>query len=235
MKNSLFILMLFLLSCSPEKKEQGSAAEMAVPIVDEEFDSIRINNVTYKLDPITAAEFFSVKAERGEISDQELIDDSANVKRDGNKITFHLENGKDTMIVNDSSEEDLAYFSYEKDMKDIGYWLLFVSYYEGSSFLVISKADGAQTYMWGYPLVSPDKKHVLSASFDLEAAFCENGIQLFTLSDVRLTHNFDKEIPAWGPSDVRWKDNSSIYIEQSYRKETDPEFSKKYKRMKVIQ
>ena len=123
----LLIPILVLICCNSSKKLENKEIENG--------DTIIIAKVVFSLDSISEKEFKSANKQRNKEVDGELIDDTANVKRDSLKLIFHLRNGADSVLVNDTTEGWSNYIDYSfiESCKNIDYWLLGIGYYEGSN------------------------------------------------------------------------------------------------------
>jgi len=91
------------------------------------------------------------------------------------------------------------------------------SYYEAYGYILVHKATGEMTELYGMPVVSPDKKYILSFNQDLEAGFTFNGFQFFELKEKPIligTH----ELLTWGPDNVVWKDSNTLLVQQAFSK-----------------
>ncbi len=108
--------------------------------------------------------------------------DSKQVSRIGDSLIFKLGNGKKAYLVNDDSDDDnkFAKYKYYGKMRDLDYFVLQVFYYEGSSHLIIDSAFRRYNFILsGFPVMSPNKKNIISGSCDLEAQYIFNGIKIY--------------------------------------------------------
>lgn len=218
-KNLLVIstFCVLLISCgnnenkSPEPKDNDTTAVT-------QLDTLIINGLVYKLDSISEAEFNSAPVPLTfEETDNEWIDDSAHVQRlDSLTLQFHLGNGGDSLFVSDSAAVDDTYksFRYMGSYANIPYWLVGVSYWEGGGIFLLNKNDGHKIHVFGPPMFSPDKKYFISYSLDMYAGYINNGIELYEIKGGKVLEKWSKLVNDWGPDDVRWKNDSLIYIKQ---------------------
>jgi hypothetical protein len=205
---TFLIPVLILVSCNsynkPGNKEVGGR------------DTLMSGNTIYYLDSISEREFKTVNETNYKADDIEVIDDTTHVKRDSSKIIFHLSNGVDSVLVNDTTDDWSKYidYTYIESCKNMEYWLIGVTYYEGSEFLLVDRDDGNKVWIWGRPVFSPDNKYFVTYSYDLEAGYDPNGFQLYEIKDKKAILKWAKILEDWGPSDIRWKNDSTVYIEQ---------------------
>jgi hypothetical protein len=204
----LFIPILVLMGCTSNKKIDTKE------IING--DTLTIAKVVFNLDSISEREFKNADRQKFKETDSEEIEDTTNVKRDSLKLTFHLRNGADSVLINDTTEDwsGYIYYSYIESCNNIDYWLLGIDYYEGSQFLLLDREKGDKIWIWGKPVFSPDNKHFITYSCDLEAGYDPNGLELFEIDNKKAIHKWSKLIGDWGPSEIRWKNDSIIYIEQ---------------------
>jgi hypothetical protein len=197
-------------------------------------DSLLIDNKTYYLDSIGEFDFGDVLDFTVDYPDDETIDDTTNVTRDSINLVFKLRNGEQLVLANDTAEnsDGFVVYNYLESYNQIDYWLIRTYYYEGGSYLLLNKNNGEKTWVWGPPIVSPDKKRAICCSIDLEAQFEPNGFQLLTIDNRKVTQTINVDLTHWGPSDVRWKDRNTIYFEQTRTDYKNPD-NVSYKRMSL--
>jgi hypothetical protein len=191
-------------------------------------DTLMINKMTYFLDSIGKVEFKSAYEQKYNVDNKEIIDDTTNVKRDTLKLIFHLRNGVDSVLVNDTTEGWSNYidYSYIESCKNIDYWLLGITYYEGSQYLLLDREKGEKIWIWGIPIYSPNNKYFVCNSCDLEAGYDSNGFQLFEIKNKKAKLRWSKILSDWGPTEIRWKNDSTLYIKQlrmDYKDSKNPE------------
>lgn len=144
-----------------------------------------------------------------------LNDDKAHVKRAGDSLIFTLNNGKTSILANNTREENDEYsiFFYAGYLPAIHQYLVFGSYYESSDYVLINADNGDITHVWGIPVISPDHKYLICPSLDLIAGFNNNGFQLFSYRDNKLIPEGDVQFDKWGPGQMKWLDNKTIEAE----------------------
>jgi hypothetical protein len=227
MKKIGFItLVLIVLSCSNKNK----SSQVVKP------DTLMINNSVYVLDSIGFDEFEAVKTERFNENDSETINDSSVTRQDKLNLNFKLRNGQEITLKNDTSDSNYETYRFIESLKNIDYWLIGVTYYEGRGYLLIDKQNGDETEIYGNPYFSKNKDWFITYSFDIEAAFDPNGFQLFQVENGKAKLKWTKDINDWGPSIIKWLNDSSVVIEQS-RISNDPNESGmqlSYKKMKIV-
>lgn len=199
-------------------------------------DTLMISNQVYSLDSIDFKEFQSIKADSYQDNEKEVINDSSVHRTDSLTLTFQLKNGKTLNLKNDTSESNFITYNYIETMPDINAWFLRETYYEGGGYLLIDRQTGEKTEIYGRPCLSKNKLWFFTYSFDIEAGFIDNGIQLFNVENGKPRHVWTKEITSWGPSIVKWSSDSCVYIEKSQivPNNTDSGLTLSYKKMKIV-
>ncbi|MGO4289964.1 hypothetical protein [Chitinophaga sp. RAB17] len=136
------------------------------------------------------------------------------VKREGTRLTIQLQNGKQRVMANNSSEgEDYIGYTYAANYPVIKRKGFFVTYYEGSAFELVNALNGDSMMTWSAPAISPDKKYLLTSSMDLVAAFDPNGFQLFSVNNNDIKPVGEVSLTDWGPGMVQWINNKTILSE----------------------
>jgi hypothetical protein len=159
------------------------------------------------------------------------------VSRKGDSLGITCANNKIIYMINNNDEDDDAFANYTflKDMPEINQWLLMGTYYEAYGYLLIDKTSGDSTALYGMPVVSPDKKYIITFNQDLQANFTFNGFQLFEMKQSKPVLIGEKELYTWGPDQVKWKGANTLLIQQAQSNFTDPEqdLSTTYAEMKM--
>lgn len=196
----------------------SSAEALSAPVINERpIDSFRIGTkrfLVYKLDKSTLRPVADIDYDSAEGS--ALAKEASKVKREGNTLIFTLQDGKTAKLANlknPEKDEDYSIFYYAHYLPEMQSHLIFGGYYESSDFVLVSAINGKQTHMWGEPYLSPDKKLVISPSFDLEVGFNNNGFELYSFQNGNLQQIGEIELKTWGPGQVKWIDNRTFETE----------------------
>lgn len=224
------LFVLFIFSCTDKKEETNSAAaadsatqEMIEQ--DSRFESVdssvfRIGNYTFEITPSTESEFDGVKPAIQTIDTSEakrINPYSSFVTRNGDSLLFKKPDNEYAYLINNTNtdSEDFASYDFIQYMPEIGSWLVMGSYYEAYGYILVNKTTGDMTQLFGVPVVSPDKKYMLTFNQDLQAGFTFNGFQFFEIKDKPVligTH----ELYNWGPDNVVWKDSNTLLVQQAF-------------------
>jgi hypothetical protein len=210
MKLHLLSITAIMIACSSNKSSIDNEQKI-------NSDTIVINNKVFNLDSISEMDYKHENKPKILEQRTEFIDDTTNVSRDSLRLTFHLKNGSDSILTNDTSDNGDKHirFTYLESCPNIDYWLIKITYYEGGEYMLLDKENGNKMYLWSKPIFSPDKKHFITNSCDLEAGYDANGFQLFEVKNKNIKECWSKAITDWGPSEIFWKNDSTLFIEQT--------------------
>ena len=148
-------------------------------------------------------------------------------------LTFKLRNDKELALNNDSTDSEYITYRYLETLPNIDYWFVIENYYEGGEFLLIDKETGKNINVYGKPYFSKNNQYFVTYSFDIEASYNSNGFQLFKVENGKAIHLWTKNISNWGPSVIKWVNDSAIVMEQS-RMGDDSQLELSYRKMKIV-
>ncbi len=94
------------------------------------------------------------------------------------------------------------------------YWLADSALYEHSQPFLINKHSGHLTPLSWEPDISPNRKLLIVASPGLDSPASDNAIELWSISNQKITLLWARHIEQWQPQQRRWFDDHSIAIEQ---------------------
>ena len=138
------------------------------------------------------------------------------VTRKKDTLHFKLRNGR-YVSLNDNLEEGWGTyrkFSFMLYLKAIHYYLVDCTFYEGGSSVLVHDHTGHITYVDGIPLISPDNRRFLTASYD-ESGFSGNGLTIYRLRKDGLTEEWSDTD---GAEAAIWMSDHKIqYIRVSYK------------------
>lgn len=221
MMNKLWFLLcactITILSCKSKTADKAStAANDSTPpaINNTPDDTVQLGNKTFFVYFIEKADFDKFPLTPVDSNETDVLAKDTLVKREGNKLTIRLENGKQRIMANNNSDgEDYIGYTYAGNYPSIKRKGFFVSYYEGSAFELVNILNGDSQVTWSAPAISPDKKYILTASMDLVAAFDPNGFQLFSVNGNDIKAVGEASIDDWGPGLVHWINNKTVLSE----------------------
>lgn len=240
MKLHSFLLIAFLtalISCTKESTETttGSKVEDSLLTVEkdsryaEQVDSaiFHIKNYRFEVKASSKEAFDAVKSsfENMDTSEANRIRKYENfISRSGDSLIIKTTDGGNVYLVTRQSDnDDLAIYDFIQDMPDINQWLVLGSYWESYGYLLIDKTSGDTTHLYGMPVVSPDKKHIITFNQDLQAGFTFNGLQLLEMQNGKPVLIGAKELYYWGPDNVTWKNDHTLLVQQAFSNLTEGE------------
>ena len=137
---------------------------------------------------------------------------SGRVSRTAGQLKIKLRNGRIQTLLDTLAEGDSHHrFLYSEYIRGLGLHHVTAWYYEGSTHLLIRESDGKTVFVPGSPIFSPDRRHFVSASLDLEAMYNPNRLEVWTVSIRGVRQEFAVDgAEKWGPDSVRWISNSLI-------------------------
>jgi len=208
MKYFVVLTLLFLISCGNPNKGVETNAKLSD--LKFELDSVKIGNKIFSIDSISRIDFEKLDATKFDRDEERnLLKDSAGVKRIGDSLFFKISNGRTATLVNTKGENYGSYL-YLGKLNDIGQYLIQGSFDEWSSNYLISEVTGDTTEMCGLPVVSPDRKLLISGNADLIAGFSINGFDLFEIENKSLRKAGRRELSDWGPEEIKWVNENEI-------------------------
>ncbi|HEX7241864.1 MAG TPA: hypothetical protein VF263_16400 [Longimicrobiaceae bacterium] len=134
------------------------------------------------------------------------------VRREGARLLFRTGQGRVVPLENDTTEGDrYVHYLYQGYLRDVGYHLVQVGFYEGGAYELVSAESGDRTQVAALPVVSPDLRRFVTASVDLEAGYVPNGLQVWRLTPAgpRLEWGLDGG-DTWGASGASWRGPGTV-------------------------
>lgn len=221
MMNKLWFLLcactIVLFSCKQKTADKtNTAANDSTPpaINSTPDDTVQLGDKTFFVYFIEKTDFDKFPLPAADSNEIAVLTKDTSVKRDGNKLTIQLTNGKQRVMANNTSDgEDYIGYTYAGNYPAIKRKGFFVTYYEGSAFELVNSDNGDSMMTWSAPSVSPNKKYMVTASMDLVAAFDPNGFQLFTINGNDIKAAGEANLDDWGPGLVQWINNKTLLSE----------------------
>lgn len=206
---------IMVLGCKHKAADNTAASNDTPPAIHNiPDDTVQIGNKTFFVYFIEKEDFDKYPLPQTDSSEADVLKKDSLVKRDGNKLTIRLENGKQRIMTNNNSDsDDYIGYTYVASYPAIKRKGFIVTYYEGSGFELVSTVNGDSMMTWSAPAVSPDKKYLLTASMDLVAAFDPNGFQLFSAAKDTVKPIGEISLTNWGPGMVQWINNTTVLSE----------------------
>jgi len=143
------------------------------------------------------------------IEGKQLSKDKQFVKKTGEgTLEFTLLNGKKKQLDDSGIEEGAArqnYF-YRYYVPQMGLFVVGVVGNETDSYQLLNDKSGKVTPIWGFPVVAPDYKKLLSIRGDLQLDPDRNGVQIFAYTNQGLELVFEKKLDKYKPIIAKWLD-----------------------------
>jgi hypothetical protein len=178
-------------------------------------DTILINNKMFFLDSISESEFKNMSLDFPKQNDTLPIDTTI-VKINKDFIKVLTQTGSIDFKIDTSLTDNYAKYIYKGIWKEVNIVHIAGGFMESSADFLISLKNGQKTMLWGNPKLSPDKTKVLSYSYDLQAGFINNGIQMYNFGiNGQLNKIYECEIKNWGPVEIKWESDTSILIKRA--------------------
>lgn len=178
-------------------------------------DTFHLCNTVVYIDTISEAEFGATTSvntfyDTNEI--QYLLPDTGRVRRHFDTLAFSIDNGRTVFMINDTSDsENASKYLYTGHDKVLNKYVVQGFFYEWWSHFLIDKSKGDTTIVCGAPVASPDGRYFICGNSDIDAGFTFNGLELYeNTSPPKLV--CAREIPYWGPSQIKWHDNKTLFI-----------------------
>lgn len=210
----LVLITLILFSCGTDKKDETVVQEPTIiKTLISETDTFYGGGNLLAVKDTTESVFKSLFSFKRDTSEKNNIArDAAFVSRIGDTLYLKLDNGDVKKLISNrnSESDDFLAYDYIEKINDIGYYLVFVSYYEAFQYLMINAKTGKETYMCGSPAVSPNKKYLAASCCDLQAGFVFNGIEMYDVEKDSLKLNWKRELRKWGADDITWLNDHTL-------------------------
>lgn len=131
---------------------------------------------------------------------------------------FYIKNGnfKDTLCdnLNDDFSDEYIDYHFLGHWDSLKYAIFESGIYEELIYFIYNMENGNKTFLWNIPVLSPDKKFVLTSSFDLVAGFQPNGIQMFEINNKTFEKQFEIEFDSWGPDSCYWVNENEVIFKR---------------------
>jgi hypothetical protein len=170
-------------------------------------DTIMLNGktVVYKNISLESFRRLSVKVPK------QLLQKSP-VKKSKRITNISLTNGKHLYfkdVVNRETEDTT--FTIEGLLAN-RFYALTARYYDTGETILVDKANGNITKLWGDAFISPDGKYLLSCSAYLDYEIMPTGIQFFAMENNKFKLMKELKLSDWEPISIIWIDNKSFLV-----------------------
>jgi len=150
---------------------------------------------------------------RQKVKEQQLKKDHQFITQTEDGFEIKLLSGETRTLQNSTEEnEDFRQYEYLYYIEKLGYFVFRVNFYEAGQFLLIDDKFGYSRPISGFPVPSPDFKHIITTNADAAAGFEFNGIQLYGFTDLGMEIFFEQEYEFYEPFLPEWKDEKTVQI-----------------------
>lgn len=118
------------------------------------------------------------------------------------------------VVLRDSSDRAgvRSHFVYAGFSEALEAHLVDVLLDEGRLSQLVVRRTGRIINLDAIPVPSPDRKRLLTVSWDTEAGYVPNRIQIFRLSGDSLVLEWEHAPTLWGPDEPVWLDNATVQV-----------------------
>ena len=137
------------------------------------------------------------------------------VIRRGGQLRLKLNNGrrqtlKDYQKANE--DDSVIQYNFREYLPELGYFLVHRQFYEGRDYLMIHDASGRRFQLQSVPVVSPDRRRLVTTSNGIMGGYNPNAIQIWRVTQRGLVLEQTIKPQGWGPSGAKWIDNQRISL-----------------------
>lgn len=157
---------------------------------------------------------FPVSERANLIEKYSLKKDTDIVSRIGKDLKFKLKNGKTkTLSNNEAMGESFTKYAYREHLKEIGFFVCFVSLYEGAHYLLINDVNGDEFSINGIPKISLDKTKILTTPYDAGFYFNDLSLCVWKIKNQKIEIDFIYDIGRWAFWNAEWEDDFTVRFE----------------------
>lgn len=135
------------------------------------------------------------------------------VERRGDQLVINPRAGTPVRLQDSVGAHGVGHhYVYSAFLPAIDAHLVEVQLYEGGGHLLVSRRTGRLTSLDAPPILAPDRSRFVTASYDTEAGYDPNRIQIRKLDADSAVLEWEMEPIMWGPTDPQWLDDSTLTI-----------------------
>jgi hypothetical protein len=145
------------------------------------------------------------------------------VSRKGKILRLTLKTGKVVELKDvptdpkkpDEPVDKIVYYSFREYLRDLGYFLVEVQFWEGGEYLMVNDQNGQIYHLPDLFLLSPDRQRL--ATLLMSEAFVPTSIQIWRITPEQMTREWSLKPEDWGPKEGAWQDNNTLtFTKTSY-------------------
>jgi hypothetical protein len=134
------------------------------------------------------------------------------VQRDGDQLQLRLKGGTYRKFEAISRGAESVAFYYLGTLEPIGYYVLFVQYYERNAIGLLNELRGWSTIVSDIPIPSPDGRRLITPFSTMNDS---SGLVVWIAEGDTLRREWSVGSRRWNPHGVRWVSNRSIAFERN--------------------
>jgi len=134
------------------------------------------------------------------------------VQRDGDQLQLRLKGGTYKKFEAISRGAESVAFYYLGILEPIGYYVLFVQYYERSAIGLLNELRGWSKIVSDIPIPSPDGRRLITPFSTMNDS---SGLVVWIAEGDTLRREWSVGSTRWNPHGVRWISNRSIAFERN--------------------
>lgn len=135
--------------------------------------------------------------------------------RSGDTLAIRLVGGDERTFVDRGTQAETVRFAYAGYFEPIGYYLLSVSFYEGSEYRLVRGATGEVTAVESFPHLSPDARRLVVAANAGVAGYSPNLLQVWRVTDDGLAVEWQTRPDDWGADAARWVNPATVRFDRT--------------------
>ncbi|MFO7892179.1 MAG: hypothetical protein R6U63_00475 [Longimicrobiales bacterium] len=132
------------------------------------------------------------------------------VERSGDTLTIALSDAGERVLVDHGARAETVLYTYGGHLARVGYHVVQIHYYEGGEHLLIDDETGEETRVAARPVVSPDGRRMVIASFGGMAGYVPDLLQVRRVTPDGLDVEWEVRPDDWGAADPRWVDSTTV-------------------------
>ena len=144
------------------------------------------------------------------IEQQQLAEYPNIAARNGTTLIVPTQTGIEQFVNGDPESGEFIGYIFLLYVSEIDQVLVYTQFYESGAYLMIDRQSGQSTELDALPLLSPDRRRLVTVSGDLMAGYGANRIQVYRASGMQLEWSFEPQ--DWEPQTGAWLSNDSLEV-----------------------
>lgn len=169
------------------------------------------NNEYIGIDTISITEYIKYQVKNAFID----IDTTFKYSAIYDTLKLPLDNGGYVIMVDtlvDTDDPAIRTNKYLGLYKNINYYLVLVTYYESGTYYLINKSNGIKYQIIDYPIMSPNKKYLVTTSAYLNYDVMPTGIEMWVIKNDKLEQQFSISFENFQIEEAKWVSNDGLIV-----------------------